>query len=782
MKKHLLLTVFALLALAILVGCGGEDPPTTPPVGTDVPDVSLEGVSFSSLTVNYDGTEKSIAVSGTLPEGVTVAYEKNSATDAGVYEAKAKFYFTGIFDGKSYDSVYLEDKDMTATLTVNKIAYNMSGISFPDAAFDYDGSAKSIARSGTLPSGLSVTYENNGKANAGIHTVTARFTPDKNNLEPSPLTAKLTINRVAYDLSGISFADTTLTYDGDEHTVLITGTLPGGVTVSYEGGGKKLPGSYTVRAKFVGDSNHLPIADMTATLTILNTSYDMSAISFPDGTLTYDGKKKSIFISGILPDGVTVKYIGNGMTEPGEYTVTAVFTSSDPTRPEIPNMTATLTVARAEKDMSEVLSYFVDQTRKYTGTSQTVKIPVFLIPEGVSVSYEGSGILPGDYKITARFTVDEKYYKKIDPITITLTIADTPIVAENQTVDFDGMVHYFNIDTSTLPEGVTLTVVGNDGFYLPGVYKITLDYTVVGEVDNPELYDDITLTLTIKESSHTAGVVTEGSTIVGYTGNENAIIIPEGITAIASEAFKGNSSIIYILLPSSMKSIGNNAFKDCTSLSVLNIKSGLEVIGLGAFKNTKIKEISLPDSLKMIGLGAFEDTPVEKITLPFIGGSRVSSSFYLGHIFGATDYAGNAAFVPSTLSEVVISDSLEKIPAFAFFGCKNIKNIKIGNGVKEIGNTAFGGCVGLTSIYIPDSVKTIAANEYYHNSPFFACSEELLVVFGCESIVDYVYQGQNNSGGFGFGQFYLNLGENKVLTALYGATYAEYLAIISQNQ
>ena len=70
-------------------------------------------------------------------------------------------------------------------------------------------------------------------------------------------------------MSGVVFKNQTFTYDTTAKNALVTGTLPNGVEVSYVGNGKTDVGTYTVTAKFNGDSNnyHL-IEDMTATLKI----------------------------------------------------------------------------------------------------------------------------------------------------------------------------------------------------------------------------------------------------------------------------------------------------------------------------------------------------------------------------------------------------------------------------------------------------------------------------------------------------------------------------------
>ena len=64
-------------------GDGNEPPTPTPPLK------EFTGIAFESKTVDYDGSEHSIVVSGTLPDGAKVDYENNAATNAGEYSAKA---------------------------------------------------------------------------------------------------------------------------------------------------------------------------------------------------------------------------------------------------------------------------------------------------------------------------------------------------------------------------------------------------------------------------------------------------------------------------------------------------------------------------------------------------------------------------------------------------------------------------------------------------------------------------------------------------------------------
>lgn len=540
--KKIFLTLFVIvISLMLLSSCdaisgifGNGTPPDNTDTGTG--EVDLSKLRFDNLTTEYNGMTKRISIRGTLPEGVTVVYEGNDQKNAGIYTVTAKFY---------KDGAYLEGKDMTATLTINRANYDMRGVSFPRATFEYTGETYFPAIDGILPEGVSVEY----------------------------------------------------VYDGPIRNA----------------------GSYSVTASFTGDPNYEAISDMKAIYVVNQAKYDMSGIRFDPLSVEYDGNEHSIFISGTLPEGVSVEYNGNGKSEIGQYTVVAKFTSADPNYAAPEAMSAGLTI----------------------------------LPEAVE-AVELVFALRGD-----------------------------------------------------------------------GTYEV-----------------------------------------VGYTGDNSHLIIPgthEGkiVSSIKSSAFEGNENIVYAMIPASVKNIGNKAFAGCTSLKSITLAKGVEVIGYKAFSGVPITEIALPDTLTSIGQGAFADTALVSITLPFVGGSRVTSNAYLGYIFGATSYTGNAATVPTTLRSVTISDTAEEIPAYAFFGIEGITEIKIGKSVSFIGNSAFFG-TSIDSIYLPASVRNIPADASAENSPFFGLGSDMLIVL--EKTVTE-----------GFGRYWNYTGVEMRAITVHMKTYSYYL-------
>ena len=111
----------------------------------------------------------------------------SSAVDAGTYTAKAKLRKGFVWsDGTS------ADKEIEWTIA--KATYDMSGVTFDDASFPYDGLVHELTISGTLPDGVSVSYTDNARKEIGSQDATATFTGDFDNYEEiAPKTVTLTV-------------------------------------------------------------------------------------------------------------------------------------------------------------------------------------------------------------------------------------------------------------------------------------------------------------------------------------------------------------------------------------------------------------------------------------------------------------------------------------------------------------------------------------------------------------------------------------------------------------
>ena len=156
----------------------------------------------------------------------------------------------------------------------------------------------------------------------------------------------------------------------------------------------------------------------------------MSKVTFNNLSLAYDKKSHSIIATN-LPEGVTAEYTNNNKTEPGVYEIVATFIGDYEHYNEIPNRNATLTINKANYNMSNVK--FNNTTVTFDNKSHSIIANG--IPEGVKVTYTNNGkINVGTYKITANFVGDNTRYNSIPSKTVILTIKAKKL--DNNTITF----------------------------------------------------------------------------------------------------------------------------------------------------------------------------------------------------------------------------------------------------------------------------------------------------------------------------------------------------------
>ena len=234
-------------------------------------------------------------------------------------------------------------KGIAVTVQVAKVSFDMSGITFGNAQFTYDGQPHSLAIAGTLPEGVVVYYENNEQTDVGTYEVRAVFSVDGNHNPVEPMPATLTI--VKSDIQGLSLADAQFTYDGTAKSLAISGTVPAGVQVTYENNYNINAGTYNVTAHFAGGANYNNLPDLHATMVIGKAT--VTGLTFADATYTYDGTEKKIEVQGNIPTGVDVVYTNNVKTNVGSYLAVATFEVNDNFN-EIPSMTAYFNINKAD--------------------------------------------------------------------------------------------------------------------------------------------------------------------------------------------------------------------------------------------------------------------------------------------------------------------------------------------------------------------------------------------------------------------------------------------------
>lgn len=172
--------------------------------------------------------------------------------------------------------------------------------------------------------------------------------------------------------------------------------------------------------------------------------------------------------------------------------------------------------------------------------------------------------------------------------------------------------------------------------------------------------------------------------LVDGVGSEESVAVPDEVggctvVEIADFAFfhtghsqtQVNTKLREISLPDTIKRIGERAFGFCENLAKIEIPGSVEEIADYAFVNSGLVEAVIQPGMKKLGAGAFN--------------------------------------ICSYLEKIELPEGLESIGELAFANCRRLTEIRVPNGVKSIGERAFRNCSGLTSIALSDTVEEMGA-------------------------------------------------------------------------
>jgi len=199
------------------------------------------------------------------------------------------------------------------------------------------------------------------------------------------------------------------------------------------------------------------------------------------------------------------------------------------------------------------------------------------------------------------------------------------------------------------------------------------------------------------------------------------VIVPEGVTEIASSAFSRRKSLTGIVLPSTLKTIGAYAFSG-TGLTSVTVPAGVTDMGEQIFGDCDaLITADILAQTTSFGYGMFDSC--DKLKTVSIPGVKLN-------------YSGWGAFryCPS-LETVVLSENLTEIPNDTFYECYSLKNVTLPAGVTSIGIGAFRSCRSLETLVLPATLTQIG------NGAFLGCSalQSVTIPTGVTKIDGYVF-------------------------------------------
>ena len=95
-----------------------------------------------------------------------------------------------------------------------------------------------------------------------------------------------------------------------------------------------------------------------------------------------------------------------------------------------------------------------------------------------------------------------------------------------------------------------------------------------------------------------------------------SVTLPDSVTYLGSSVFAECEALTEVTLPKGLASIENATFRACGSLVKIEIPAGVKSIGSSAFDGCALNKIALPEGVASIGNEAFKDCAFEEIEIP----------------------------------------------------------------------------------------------------------------------------------------------------------------------
>ena len=323
-----------------------------------------------------------------------------------------------------------------------------------------------------------------------------------------------------------------------------------------------------------------------------------------------------------------------------------------------------------------------------------------------------------------------------------------------------------SLENIEIPDNVT--ALGSGCFASSGLTTIRLSAKVTsiggGALSAPSLIRITVDKDNAKYSVKNSFLIEDGVKVVAFPNGkpfvaDETLVLPDGVTNIASDVFANNVNVKKISVPSTVVEISDGAFRSFKGLEEVILADGIKVIGNDAFSGcVALDKINLPSSLVKIGETAFNGC----VSLAAIDFATTNPEVVLSDgAFGGTGLttldlsmlnmktmANNLFAECESLIEVKLPENLEKLGNSAFNSCIALENVEFGGKLTYIDIAAFNGCSALRSVALPESLTDLMQSAFQNSGltsitlPSGVSDVKNAVFSGCKQLVEFKASGE----------------------------------------
>ena len=220
-----------------------------------------------------------------------------------------------------------------------------------------------------------------------------------------------------------------------------------------------------------------------------------------------------------------------------------------------------------------------------------------------------------------------------------------------------------------------------------------------------------------------------------------------------------------IVIEDGVTTIASHAFRDCTAVTELVIPDSVTTVGYWSLMGLSLDKLVIPTSLVNYDTLSMNchtvDLYISDLEL-FIQSCKSDASLSFDNLYlnneqithlvipDSVTYIPASSFASfSSLESLTIPDSVTEIGDSAFYGCKNLKTVKLSESLTSIPYGLFRDCKSLESITFPASTLTIASEAIHYcdslNSIRFMGNAPLIASTAFNNITAAAYYSAENT-------------------------------------